>query len=189
MSELQSSVDNATLINVFRMLTDRLDTLEDMIEKNHKEQLRHFYSNRVGACEGWIFDVHCPVVHLNGHERIDYKDETKNIKEYIGIVCIAIVNCNIYIPEGEENLPTDLIDKLNQARQNPRDYSIYRCKTDVERTTSIRFSFSSRDCLSAWSTSQMFIDMIQKNFKQANYEHIFKMVDDITVEFDTSNYS
>ena len=65
---------NREIIDVFRMLTDRIDRLEDQITNSAKTNLQHFHTNRTGVCEGAIFDVHCSVVHLNGNEKVYFRD-------------------------------------------------------------------------------------------------------------------
>ena len=69
------------------MLTKRLDSLEDkMIDKNTVDHLQHYHSNNVGVCNGNIFNVNCPVVHLKSPINAE-----------------AVTSTQIYVDENGEN--------------------------------------------------------------------------------------
>lgn len=181
---------NLALINAFTMLTKRIDELEDkqikIQEQQTKKILQHYYSSKRSTCSGEIFDVHCPVIHINGPIRP--RDPEGGDDEYsacqcgkiqeqhdgIYAACVCFRNyelTSVYCYFARQHLskaPFDMEKLLTVAKSNfPTFMNLGWVEdSDYDDTNYLALIFYT-DGYGSCDNSKVFIDLVKNIFHQA----------------------
>jgi hypothetical protein len=186
-NDQNNSVDNVhtdqALLKYLIMVTDRLDAIENQIENQHKEQLRHQYSYRESVCEGSIFNVHCPVVHIGS--RIKVKDQHNFTEErrlchidFIGIANEVHIVCELVAMdyEDEEEYDPETFEPYQMLKDNAGEIDIWSYeKRNYNMETDYCWDFVfTEDQNNILSTSYNYIQHVKKIFDEAGLLNFFQ---------------
>ena len=161
-------------------LIEKVEKLEKKMEEQQKEMLQQMYSKGTSVCDGSIFDVPFPVVHL-GRKLLKRKDKVDeyddlNILDYGGRSRVVKIQFAIHVEskypiDVDDEYPINLDRKLmvHKGKFERIRWSITESELEVEGLLDLSYHMKSKE----FQSTKYILDKAKQIFKDAGLLNVF----------------